>query len=314
MGNVTIGTTTPQATLLYVNGDIVVNGLIVGQGASITVPNSNTILGLAALGNGNASVSTAFSVAVGYHALSSISSAYTGNNTAVGYNSMGAIVGVAASSSSNTALGRDSLGQATSGARNTAIGSGTIGGVLTGGSDNTAVGYSALTMAAGMSADNTAVGRNTLGSLTGGNNNTALGYNSLGANTTGAGNVGVGTYAGHYELGSSTLYIDDQDRGNSAGDKVGALLYGTFNSTPSLQTLTINGKVGIGSTTPVANLQVNNPTANSTTTMEVGNAQSNKGSCLKLYRTDGTPVYAYVAAGATTFTLSTSACATVTGF
>ena len=79
------------------------------------------------------------------------------------------------------------------------------------------------------------------------------------------------------------------------------------------QTL-LRGSIGIATTTPVANLQVNNSTANATTTMEVGSANQNKGSCLKLYRTDGTPIYAYVAAGATTFTLSTTACANVTGF
>jgi hypothetical protein len=35
---------------------------------------------------------------------------------------------------------------------------------------------------------------------------------------------------------------------------------------------------------------------------------------LKLYRTDGSAIYAYVAAGATTFTLTTAACANVSNF
>ena len=74
------------------------------------------------------------------------------------------------------------------------------------------------------------------------------------------------------------------------------------------------GNVGIGTTSPVENLAVTNTTANSTTTMTIGQGSSNKGSCLKLFRTDGTPIYASVAAGATTFTLSTTACANVTGF
>ncbi len=76
---------------------------------------------------------------------------------------------------------------------------------------------------------------------------------------------------------------------------------------------TILGTEGVGTSSPVANFQVANG-ANATTTMEVGSAEQNKGSCLKLYRTDGSPIYAYVAAGATTFTLTTTSCATVANF
>ena len=71
--------------------------------------------------------------------------------------------------------------------------------------------------------------------------------------------------------------------------------------------------VGVATTSPVANFQVANG-SNATTTMEIGSGGQNKGSCLKLYRTDGSPIYAYVAAGATTFTLSTTACASVSDF
>jgi hypothetical protein len=73
------------------------------------------------------------------------------------------------------------------------------------------------------------------------------------------------------------------------------------------------GNVAIGNTTPVANFQVANGT-NATTTVEFGSTGQNKGSCLKLYRTDGSAIYAYVAAGATTFTLTTTACANVSNF
>jgi hypothetical protein len=74
------------------------------------------------------------------------------------------------------------------------------------------------------------------------------------------------------------------------------------------------GKIGVGTTTPIANFQVTNSSSNATTTMEVGKSGQTKGSCLKMYRTDGSAIYAYVAAGATTFTLSTTACANVTNF
>lgn len=73
------------------------------------------------------------------------------------------------------------------------------------------------------------------------------------------------------------------------------------------------GSLGIGTTTPIANFQVANGT-NATTTVEFGSSGQNKGTCIKLYRSDGSAIYASVAAGATTFTLSTTACASVTGF
>ena len=87
----------------------------------------------------------------------------------------------------------------------------------------------------------------------------------------------------------------------------------TIVGTAATSTFTATGSLGVGSSTPVANFQVANGT-NATTTMEVGSSGQNKGSCLKLYRTDGSAIYAYVAAGATTFTLTTTACANVSNF
>jgi hypothetical protein len=43
-------------------------------------------------------------------------------------------------------------------------------------------------------------------------------------------------------------------------------------------------------------------------------ANQNKGTCLKLYRNDGSAIYAHVAAGATAFTLTTTPCANVSNF
>jgi hypothetical protein len=74
-----------------------------------------------------------------------------------------------------------------------------------------------------------------------------------------------------------------------------------------------SGNVGIGTYNPAANFSVANG-SNATTTVEFGGSGQNKGSCLKLYRTDGSAIYAYVAAGATTFTLTTTACANVSNF
>ena len=69
-----------------------------------------------------------------------------------------------------------------------------------------------------------------------------------------------------------------------------------------------NGYVGIGIPTPSSPLQVVAPTTNATTTVEIGRTGQGKGSCLVLYDAAGTAVYAYVAAGATTFTLSATSC------
>ncbi|MFA6459260.1 MAG: hypothetical protein WCV79_02615 [Candidatus Paceibacterota bacterium] len=68
------------------------------------------------------------------------------------------------------------------------------------------------------------------------------------------------------------------------------------------------GNLGIGTTTPTTNLQVTTATANATSTITVGKINQNKGSCLELFDSAGTPVYAYVASGATTFTLSAVSC------
>lgn len=137
---------------------------------------------------------------------------------------------------------------------NTAVGVGVLAGSNSGGGSNTAVGYNS--MAANTTGQtNTAVGVQTLDSNTTGSNNTALGYNSLtntsgstntaiGAeslvSSSGSGNVAVGYSAGRFETGSNAFYVDNQSRTNTAGDKAGALLYGTFNATASSQTLKTN--------------------------------------------------------------------------
>lgn len=62
------------------------------------------------------------------------------------------------------------------------------------------------------------------------------------------------------------------------------------------------GNVGIGTTTPVANFQVTNSSANATTSVQFGKPGQNKGTCRTEYDTAGSPVYIYIAAGATSYT------------
>jgi len=78
--------------------------------------------------------------------------------------------------------------------------------------------------------------------------------------------------------------------------------------------ITGTGNVGVATTTPVANFQATTASANATTTIELGKSAQTKGTCIKLYRADGSAIYAFIATGATAFTLTTTACASVTGF
>jgi hypothetical protein len=89
-------------------------------------------------------------------------------------------------------------------------------------------------------AANTSVGYNSLSSLIIGLTNTALGV-SAGRLTTGDNNLFIGANAGRRATtASAEFYLDVFDRTTNALEKTNALMYGTFNATPSLQTLTIN--------------------------------------------------------------------------
>jgi hypothetical protein len=170
----------------------------------------------------------------------------------------GLIVGKGGGSvSNNTVLGVTALDSNTTGQQNVAIGINALTTATTA-NNQTAVGYQALRLST--ASDNTAVGSTALQSNSTGGGNVAMGFQTLTANTTGGSNTAIGrhalitnstgsnltalgNHAGAYETGSNALYIDAYDRTNTAGDKAGALLYGTFNATPSSQTLTINGQV-----------------------------------------------------------------------
>lgn len=96
---------------------------------------------------------------------------------------------------------------------------------------------------------NTAVGRDAGLLIQGGVRNTMLGCFAGNSLVSGDRNVMFGYNAGAYATGSDELYIDNQDRTNTAGDKAGAILYGTFSSTPGNQTLVANAKLTVSNTT-----------------------------------------------------------------
>ena len=161
----------------------------------------------------------------------------------------GVRVGMGAGSiSTNTAVGSDALAANITGANNTTVGQGAMA-LGANGNSNSAFGFNALSNNTG--GENSAFGRSALYTNTSGAGNTAIGFGTLFSNSTGSGNVALGKYAGLYETGSNSFYVDNQDRVTTAGDKAGALLYGTFNATPASQTLTINAgttTVGAGNT------------------------------------------------------------------
>jgi hypothetical protein len=132
-------------------------------------------------------------------------------------------------------------------------------------------------------------------SIMAGNSDDGLNFTNLNLSAAGSIYLNSSSFTTHITMGGLSI---------EGIDKVSAPSNGLY----------VAGKVGIGSSTPAASLQVTNTAANATTTVEIGKSGQNKGSCLKLYRSDGSAIYASVSASATTFTLSTTACATVTGF
>lgn len=180
--------------------------------------------------NGNPNISTGGELDYnGYPVLTAIPTSgdyLFGNAMYMNYSTLGTY---------NVGVGQGAIGQNSSGSFNVAVGTAAAGN-LTSGSNNTAVG-----------------GEYTLDNLHSGSNNVGIGNYSLWDIFTGSGNVGIGYDAGKSsDDASNALYIDNQDRGSIAGEKTGSLLYGTFNATPSSQTLTINA-----STTVAQNLTVN---------------------------------------------------------
>lgn len=150
---------------------------------------------------------------IGYN---SMSNSTGNNNTAIGTDAL-----LNSTGNVNVAIGNNALRLNTSGTNNTAIGKDALQQNTTGNS-NTAVGRNSM-LNSGTGNGNTALGATSLFYNSSGNNNTAVGNNALQDNISGSGNVALGTNAGHLELGSNKLYIE-----NSNADSTGALIWGDF--------------------------------------------------------------------------------------
>ncbi len=226
----------------------------------------NTALGFKSLFNNDGSYNTAigdqsmytnaggtYNTALGQFSLFSNSSGH--RNVSVGYQSLYTNV-----ASDNTAFGYQTLYSNSTGIENVGLGKQALY-TNVGASGNVAVGSNSMYHRS--SGDfNTAVGHYSLHNNATGANNTVIGVNALLNSSAGSNNVAVGFSAGEYELGSDSFYVDNQDRGSTAGDKAGALLYGTFNATPASQNLRINA-----STTIAYTLRVSQTSTLATTTL-----------------------------------------------
>ncbi|MFA5387473.1 MAG: tail fiber domain-containing protein [Candidatus Paceibacterota bacterium] len=169
-------------------------------------------------------------------------------NTAIGYQSLYSN----STGLGNTAIGYKSLYSNSTGQGNIAIGHLSL--YNNTGVRNTAIGYSSLYSNTGI--DNTAIGWGSLYNNITGHRNTAIGKDSLHFNINGIDNVALGHYSGYYETGSNSFYVDNQDRGSTAGDKTKALLYGTFAAATSSQQLTVNGALNVAGTLTVGGIPI----------------------------------------------------------
>ena len=238
----------PSTGSITTGGDAFINGIRVGKGAGNVA--SNSVVGADSLA---VATTGANNTAMGYQALKSVT---TGSNlTAFGYQAGFSattaeefnVFGYLAGYSNTTGHGLTALGYKagyanTTGWYNSYLGSHT--GEANIGEYNTVVGGRALFNSTSGNY-NTIVGADAALQKASGSSNTGVGYRVLDNTGTGSGNVAIGAYAGLYETSSNAFYVNNQDRTNTAGDKAGSLLYGTFNATASSQTLAINAATTI---------------------------------------------------------------------
>ncbi|MBP9816552.1 MAG: hypothetical protein KBD05_00780, partial [Candidatus Pacebacteria bacterium] len=246
-----IGTTSPRAPL-EVNGHAIIDNAYI-------VINNNPSVANFFFGNddGYDITSGAGNMGIGLHALQLLQDGInntaigwdsqmfniTGdNNTSVGEDALKNVIG-----NGNTALGYTSGYSITSGTQNTSMSPLSLYNLTTG-SYNVALGHNAGNGLQTNSSNNVLVGYGTFNSTATANNNTAVGYGA-GYYSTGSSNVFLGYSAGLNETNSNRLYID-----NKGGSASTALIYGVFDASIANQSVTVNGRLGIATTSPVSRL------------------------------------------------------------
>ena len=155
----------------------------------------------------------------------------------------------------NTGIGYWALLNNINGHSNTAVGDGALLLNATG-YQNIAVGRQSLYSNIG-GYQNIAIGGATLLSNINGHSNIAVGCEALQSNTTGLRNIGIGFMAGRYELGNDAFYVNNQDRIDTANEKLTSIIYGQMAALVANQKLTFNadvkitGKTGLNGVAPV---------------------------------------------------------------
>jgi hypothetical protein len=299
-GRVTLAQTTAPATttdkLYNVGGSLYWNGTALGAGGGSSQWQDGTG-GIIYYNGGNVGIGTATPnnklQVVGLINFESTSrniflGEFTGtaNTTGTSNNALGKFALWSNTTGSfNSAFGDEALVSNTTGINNSAFGAQALDGNIDG-AGNVAFGMYALRYnSAGNS--NSALGYNALGASSTGNFNVAVGQFALGNNTTGGFNVAVGRNAGT-NIPSATLSTLTYDTfiGYGATAQVDAITNSTaigngamvtasnqvvIGNTSVTQTL-LNGKVGIGTTSPGTTLQVNSTTTNDGIGMSNGTA------------------------------------------
>ena len=180
----------------------------------------NTFIGAEAGKGANGTHTSNSNIAIGTKALQQITSG--SNNVAIGAWTGGSPASMAINSSGakNTAVGVGTLGNNTTASNSTAIGFNAL--LANNASDNTAVGFEAMLVSDSTSAtENTAIGSRSMKSNRSGDGNTAAGRESLLNNVTGGDNVAIGKLAmATNNSGSQNVAVGNEAlRLNSAGSQ-----------------------------------------------------------------------------------------------
>jgi hypothetical protein len=272
-GSVNISGSLSATGSVQISGSLGVTGSVIVSSGSIYNRGTGNVLNNLAYGQDAllfASSSSVNNTALGYSAL--YFNTIGGSNTAIGANAMlnnisgSNNVGIGDNSlrdnvaSNNLAIGSTTLFRNTTGAGNIAIGGSSMRENVSGslntaiglnslinnkfGNGNTAIGSTSLSSNV-IGSDNIAFGYDSQFFNQSGSNNISIGNTSLYTNVSGSRNIAIGDNAGRFETGSNTFYLDNQNRGSLDAMRSGSLLYGTFNSAVSGQTLQINAATTI---------------------------------------------------------------------